>query len=88
MLAPSNGGRVDSVALTAYMGESERFEAMMQAFALQYAEQNAQDFQRYTAAIASGEVSVTDDASRAVRMSLQPSNPQGPLVVSEVPSGS
>lgn len=87
-LARAHARSGDSVALTAYMGESERFEAMVQAFALQYAEQNAQDFQRYTAAIASGEVSVTDDASRAVRMSLQPSNPEGPLVVSEVPSGS
>lgn len=85
-LARAHARSGDSVALSAYMGESERFETMIQSFALQYAEQNARDFQRYTAAIASGEVSVTDDATRAVRMSLQPDNPQGPLVVSEAPA--
>lgn len=86
-LARAHARSGDSVALSAYMGESERFESMIQSFALQYAEQNAQDFQRYSAAIASGEVSVTDDASRAVRMSLQPNNPQGPLVVTPSPAG-
>lgn len=86
-LARAHARSGDSVAISAYMGESSRFESMIQAFALQYAEQNARDFQAYTAAIASGEVSVTDDASRAVRMSLQPGNPHGPLVVSEAPAG-
>lgn len=86
-LARAHARSGDSVAISAYMGESSRFEAMMQAFALQYAEQNTRDFHTYTAAIASGEVTVTDDASRAVRMSLQPHNPHGPLVVSQAPAG-
>ena len=83
-LARAHARSGDSIALAAYMGQSERFDEAIQRFALAYAEQNAQDFARYTAAIASGEVAATDDPNRAVRVTLKPDAAGGPLIVTTV----
>ena len=80
-LARAHARSGDSIALTAYMGQSERFDMAIGQFALAYAEQNASDFSRYTAAIATGEVEAADDPNRPVRVRLQPDAEGGPLLV-------
>jgi hypothetical protein len=70
------------------MGDSERFDAAMQAFALTYAEQNAHDFADYTAAIQAGTVEISKDESQAARLVWQPFAQEGPLAVSVEPAPS
>lgn len=67
-LARAHARSGDSIALAAYMGDSERFDEAIQRFALAYAGQNATDFATYTAAVASGQVEVTDDPNKAIRV--------------------
>lgn len=83
-LARAHARSGDSIALAAYLGESERFDEAIQRFAMDYAAQNADDFSRYTAAIASGAVEAADDPNRAVRVTLEPDAAGGPLVVTTV----
>jgi len=82
-LARAHARSGDSIALASYMGDSPRFDAAMQAFALTYAEQNALDFAAYAKAIADGTVATTRDETTAVRMAWEPNSAQGPLVVTE-----
>jgi uncharacterized protein (DUF2252 family) len=44
----------DAAAMAGYMGASGRFDAAIAAFAMEYAKQNAADWRRFQAAIASG----------------------------------
>jgi uncharacterized protein (DUF2252 family) len=80
-LARAHARSGDSIAITAYLGDSDRFDAALQSFALQYAEQNAQDYARYMAAIADGTVVAADDPNRPVRLTLVPDSDGGPLVM-------
>ena len=83
-LARAHARSGDSIALAAYLGQSERFDGAIGQFAMAYAEQNASDYARYTSAIAAGEVVAADDPNRAVRVSLKPDAAGGPLVVTTV----
>lgn len=80
-LARAHARSGDSIALAAYMGQSERFDEAMATFAMAYCEQNASDYARYTSAIASGEVVASDDPNTAVRVTLEPDAAGGPLIV-------
>jgi hypothetical protein len=82
-LARAHARSGDSIALAAYMGESEKFDSAMQAFALAYADQNGLDYATYSAAIADGTVVTTKDESAAVRMAWAPKSEQGPLIITE-----
>lgn len=87
-LARAHARSGDSVALSAYMGDSERFDAAMQSFALTYAEQNARDFADYTAAIQAGTVEISKDESQTVRLAWKPFAQEGPIVATSEPAPS
>lgn len=69
-LARAHARSGDSVAIAAYLGSGEAFDRAIQVFSDAYSQQNDADFTVYTAAIASGEVSIPDDgsASTAIRL--------------------
>lgn len=69
-LARAHARSGDGIAISAYLGSSDAFDRAIHAFASQYAHQNDQDFARYTAAIASGEVGVPNEADAPVRLKL------------------
>lgn len=87
-LARAHARSGDSVALSAYLGDSERFDAALQSFALTYAEQNDRDFRAYSAAIEAGTVETTKDETQAVRLAWQPYAEQGPLAVTPAAASS
>jgi uncharacterized protein (DUF2252 family) len=61
--AHARGG--DSVAISAYLGTSDKFDRAVHDFSHAYADQVATDFAAYTAAIADGRVSLGDQAEEA-----------------------
>ena len=69
-LARAHARSGDSVAIAAYLGSGEAFDRAIQAFSDAYSQQNAADFTTYTAAIASGAVSVPAKgaATTAIRL--------------------
>lgn len=67
-LARAHARSGDSVAIAAYLGQSDRFEDAISSFARAYAAQTYTDFSRYTSAISSGEVSVDDHPDDPVRI--------------------
>jgi uncharacterized protein (DUF2252 family) len=61
VLARAHARTGDSIAIAAYLGNSDRFDRAVAAFAGAYADQNQHDFEALTAAAASGEITAADD---------------------------
>lgn len=80
-LARAHARAGDSVAISAYLGSSERFDRSMQEFALAYAEQSLSDYQRYTEAITSGRVALPSEPNDAYSITLDPSADGSPILV-------
>lgn len=57
-LARAHARSGDVVALAAYLGDQDTFEKAITDFAVRYADQNEQDYQAFTAAIAAGRLPV------------------------------
>jgi hypothetical protein len=55
-LARAHARSGDRIAIAAYLGHSASFDRAILEFCTAYAEQNARDYQRLTAAVASGEL--------------------------------
>jgi hypothetical protein len=55
-LARAHARSGDAIAMSAYLGNGDRFDRAMSQFAAAYADQNERDFDALTAAIASGAV--------------------------------
>ena len=72
-LARAHARSGDSVAIAGYLGKSDTFDTAVQEFADAYAVQTEQDFARYTSAIASGEVAVSEQSGGALRVRLETS---------------
>jgi hypothetical protein len=53
-LARAHAVSGDAVAISAYLGDSDRFERSLAEFAVAYAEQNQRDFETVTAAASAG----------------------------------
>ena len=59
-LARAHARSGDPIAIAAYLGESDAFEKSVTDFAERYADQNEQDYQAFTAAIASGRLNAIE----------------------------
>jgi hypothetical protein len=55
-LARAHARSGDRVAIAAYLGTSERFDAAIADFAEAYAEQNARDYAAFAAAVKAGRI--------------------------------
>ena len=66
-LAKAHARSGDRVAISAYMGSSDRFDAAMVAFAEAYADRNEQDYDALKAAVADGRIEARDDADDIVK---------------------
>ena len=64
-LARAHARAGDAVAMSGYMGTSDKFDAGVRDFALAYAEQVGRDYDAYKAAIAAGTVSLGDHAEES-----------------------
>jgi uncharacterized protein (DUF2252 family) len=85
-LARAHARAGDSVAISAYLGESARFDRAMQNFALDYAGQNSRDYSRYQAAIANGTVTLPTADDRRMALQVMADGTEGPhLVVALAP---
>jgi hypothetical protein len=70
--AHARGG--DAVAISAYLGTSDKFDVGVRDFSLAYADQVAVDFTEYKAAIARGHVALGDHAEESsYALTLDPS---------------
>jgi len=73
-LARAHARAGDAVAMSAYMGTSDKFDAGIRDFALGYAEQVVRDYGQYKAAIAAGTVSLGNRAEESrYTLELDPS---------------
>ncbi len=61
-LARAHARSGDRFAIASYLGKGETFDQALVSFAEAYADQNERDFERVTAAAASGEVAVQNEA--------------------------
>jgi uncharacterized protein (DUF2252 family) len=61
VLARAHARTGDSIAIAAYLGNSDRFDQAIAAFASAYAEQNQRDYEELTAAAGSGRITVAED---------------------------
>jgi uncharacterized protein (DUF2252 family) len=61
VLARAHARTGDSIAIAAYLGNSDRFDRAIAAFASAYAEQNQHDYEELTAAAASGRITAAED---------------------------
>jgi uncharacterized protein (DUF2252 family) len=59
-LARAHARSGDPVAISAYLGASDRFDRAMTDFAVQYADQNEQDYDAFVQAIRSGRLEATE----------------------------
>ncbi|MCB5274670.1 hypothetical protein BJG92_02207 [Arthrobacter sp. SO5] len=53
-LARAHARSGDAVAIAAYLGKSDKFDASITDFSLRYADQNEQDYQAFADAVRSG----------------------------------
>jgi hypothetical protein len=58
-LARAHARSGDAIAMTAYLGQGDRFDRSMAEFAFSYADQNERDFGSLTRAIADGRIEAT-----------------------------
>jgi hypothetical protein len=61
VLARAHARTGDAIAIAAYLGNSDRFDRAIAAFASAYAEQNQRDYEELTAAKASGRIDCAED---------------------------
>ena len=61
-LAHSHARSGDSVAIAAYMGDSDTFDRALGDFAVAYAKQNNEDYAAFTEAITSGRITAEEVA--------------------------
>jgi uncharacterized protein (DUF2252 family) len=61
VLARAHARTGDSIAIAAYLGNSDRFDRAIAAFAVAYADQNQRDYEELVAAAERGTVVVADD---------------------------
>jgi uncharacterized protein (DUF2252 family) len=61
-LARAHARSGDAIAIAAYIGDDTSFDTAIASFAMSYADQAAQDFEAFTAAIADGRVAAHEDA--------------------------
>ena len=66
-LAKAHARSGDRVAISAYLGSSDRFDTAMVAFAETYADRNEQDYDALKAAVADGRIEARDDADDIVK---------------------
>jgi hypothetical protein len=59
-LARAHARSDDPVAISAYLGSSDRFDRGMTDFAVRYADQNERDLQAFVKAVRSGRVEATE----------------------------
>ena len=60
-LARAHARSADPVAIAGYLGKSERFDEAMEAYAVSYGAQIEADYERFTEAIAAGEIEIADN---------------------------
>jgi uncharacterized protein (DUF2252 family) len=82
-LARAHARSGDSVAIAAYLGQSDRFEEAIASFARAYAAQTYTDFSRYTSAISSGAVSVAENREDPVRIVVRIGDDGSPRIETE-----
>jgi hypothetical protein len=61
VLARAHARTGDSIAIAAYLGNSDRFDRAIAAFAREYADQNERDYDALVEAVAGGAVVAADD---------------------------
>jgi predicted alpha/beta hydrolase len=59
-LARAHARSGDPVAISAYLGSSDRFDRAMTDFAVRYADQNERDYDAFAQAIRSGKLEATE----------------------------
>ena len=65
------------MAIASYLGDSAKFDNAMMGFGLSYAEQVGKDFETYTEAIKTGQVSVATDEVSASTLAFTASAGDG-----------
>lgn len=80
-LARAHARSGDPVAISAYLGGSDRFDKAIAQFSHDYAIQNEQDYRTFTSAIDAGEIAAGDEKHVSTRMTLQSDADGGALVV-------
>jgi hypothetical protein len=70
-LARAHARSGDPVAISAYMGSSDRFERAIAQFSHEYATQNDDDYQKFRAAIDSGDIASGDEKNMSTRIGLR-----------------
>lgn len=70
-LARAHARSGDSVAIASYLGNSDTFDRAMTEFSAAYSEQNGMDFDRYTAAVQSGQVTASDNLNDGFQIRLE-----------------
>jgi uncharacterized protein (DUF2252 family) len=73
-LARAHARSGDPIALSAYLGSSDRFDKSIAQFSHDYAVQNDEDYQKFVAAIDRGEVTSSAGKDVSTRISLQSDN--------------
>ena len=76
-LARAHARSGDAVAIASYLGDSAKFDNAMMGFGLSYAEQVGKDFETYTEAIKTGQVSVATDEVSASTLAFTASAGDG-----------
>jgi uncharacterized protein (DUF2252 family) len=79
-LARAHARSGDSVAIAAYLGNSDTFDRAIQEFSEAYTHQTHRDFDDYTAAITQAKVTTSADPTGPVRIRLE-NSPEGILTV-------
>ena len=69
-LARAHARSGDAIAISAYLGGSDRFDGALIDFARRYSEQNSSDFSEFKQAIADGSLPSTDDEQASVLTSI------------------
>ena len=80
-LARAHARSGDPVAISAYLGNSDSFDNSIAKFSHDYAIQNEQDYQLFTAAIASGEITSSDEKNVSTKITLRSDDSGGATVV-------
>jgi predicted alpha/beta hydrolase len=75
-LARAHARSGDPVAISAYLGSSDRFDRAMTDFAVRYADQNERDYDVFVQAIRSGRLEATEGSRRnpSVRTEYAPAS--------------
>ena len=79
-LARAHARSGDPVVISAYLGESDRFDTAIGRFSHSYSEQNSSDYSAFLAAISSGSLVSSDEHQMSTRISLR-SDPDGVTTV-------